>query len=139
MLNLAIVFPGQGSQSVGMLAELADNYPLIIDYFSQVSNKLGYDLWRLIQQGPDAQLNQTEYTQVAMLTADVAVFKLMQKRGLSAVQMMAGHSLGEYAALVCANAINLPDAAQLVAKRGQFMQSNMPLGQGAMAAISWIN
>ncbi len=135
MLNLAIVFPGQGSQSVGMLAELADNYPLIIDYFSQVSNKLGYDLWRLTQQGPDAQLNQTEYTQVAMLTADVAVFKLMQKRGLSAVQMMAGHSLGEYAALVCANAINLPDAAQLVAKRGQFMQSNMPLGQGAMAAI----
>lgn len=135
MFNVAYVFPGQGSQQVGMLSELADNYPFIVDYFKQVSDELGYDVWQLVQQGPESQLNQTEYTQVAMLTADVAVFRLLQKQGLGSAQMMAGHSLGEYAALVCADAINLPDAAQLVAKRGQLMQSNIPLGQGAMAAI----
>ncbi|KTC92915.1 MULTISPECIES: ACP S-malonyltransferase [Legionella] len=135
MSNLAFVFPGQGSQYVGMLAELANNNPLIVDCFSLVSDKLGYDLWQLIQQGPESRLNQTEYTQVAMLTADVALYKLLQKHGLRRAQMMAGHSLGEYAALVSANALSLPDAAQLVAKRGQLMQSSVPLGQGAMAAI----
>ncbi|KTD36265.1 malonyl CoA-ACP transacylase [Legionella nautarum] len=135
MSKLAFVFPGQGSQYVGMLAELANDHPIIVDCFIEVSDKLGYDLWQLIQQGPESQLNQTEYTQVAMLTADVAIYKLLQEQGLRRAQMMAGHSLGEYAALVAANALSLPDAAQLVAKRGQLMQSSVPLGQGAMAAI----
>ncbi|WED44216.1 ACP S-malonyltransferase [Legionella cardiaca] len=135
MINSAFIFPGQGSQFVGMLSELAARYPLIQDLFSLVSDKVGYDLWQLTQEGPESILNQTENTQVAMLTADVAVFKLLQKLGVEQAQIMAGHSLGEYAALVCANAISLTDAAQLVAKRGQLMQEYVPLGQGAMAAI----
>jgi [acyl-carrier-protein] S-malonyltransferase len=135
MINSAYVFPGQGSHSVGMLADLADKYSLIKDLFALVSNRIGYDLWQLVQEGPESRLNQTEHTQIAMLTADVAVFRLLEKLGAAAAQMMAGHSLGEYAALVCAGAINLPDAAQLVAKRGQLMQEAVPLGQGAMAAI----
>ncbi|STX42503.1 (acyl-carrier-protein) S-malonyltransferase [Legionella donaldsonii] len=135
MINSAYVFPGQGSQSVGMLADLAGKYSLIKDVFALVSDRMGYDLWQLVQEGPESQLNQTEHTQVAMLTADVAVYRLLEKLGTGQAQMMAGHSLGEYAALVCADAINLPDAAQLVAKRGQLMQETIPLGQGAMAAI----
>lgn len=135
MINSAYVFPGQGSQSVGMLADLASKYSLIKDLFALVSDRMGYDLWQLVQEGPESQLNQTEHTQVAMLTADVAVYRLLEKLGTGQAQMMAGHSLGEYAALVCADAINLPDAAQLVAKRGQLMQETIPLGQGAMAAI----
>jgi len=130
----AFVFPGQGSQSVGMLSELAVGYPSILHHFSSVSERIGYDLWDLVQQGPDSKLNQTEHTQVAMLVADVAVYKLFQEHGVSAA-MMAGHSLGEYAALVCADALSLTDAAILVQKRGQLMQETVPLGQGAMAAI----
>lgn len=135
MIHAAFLFPGQGSQSVGMLSELSERYSIITETFGHVSNRLGYDVWRLVQEGPEAQLNQTEHTQVAMLTADVAVFKLLQTLGLGSAQMMAGHSLGEYAALVCAEAIDLLDAAQLVAKRGQLMQATVPLGEGAMAAI----
>lgn len=135
MINFATVFPGQGSQFIGMLAELADSYSLVKELFSLVSDKVDYDLWKLVQEGPEEKLNQTEHTQVAMLTADVAVFKLMQQLGLGRPRAMAGHSLGEYAALVCANALSLPDAAQLVAKRGELMQSKIPLGHGAMAAI----
>ena len=135
MINSAYVFPGQGSQSVGMLADLAGKYSLIKDLFALVSDRMGYDLWQLVQEGPESKLNQTEHTQVAMLTADVGVYRLLEKLGTGQAQMMAGHSLGEYAALVCADAINLPDAAQLVAKRGQLMQETIPLGQGAMAAI----
>lgn len=135
MSNSAYVFPGQGSQSVGMLAELAGKHSLIKDLFALVSDRMSYDLWQLVQEGPESRLNQTEYTQVAMLTADVAIFRLLEKLGARQAQMMAGHSLGEYAALVCAGAINLPDAAQLVAKRGQLMQETIPLGQGSMAAI----
>ncbi|MDI9818202.1 MULTISPECIES: ACP S-malonyltransferase [unclassified Legionella] len=135
MVNSAFVFPGQGSQSVGMLSELAETYPLVRDVFSLASEGVGYDVWQLTQEGPESRLNQTEYTQVAMLAADVAVYKLLKKLGIAQAKMMAGHSLGEYAALVCAGAINLSDAAQLVAKRGQLMQSHIPLGQGAMAAV----
>ncbi len=135
MSTTAIVFPGQGSQSVGMLAELSKNNPLIIELFADVSNRLAFDLWDLVQQGPELQLNQTENTQVAMLVADVAVYKLLEQRGLPKPQMMAGHSLGEYAALVCAGAIGLAEAALLVQSRGQLMQQTVPLGQGAMAAI----
>lgn len=134
MAMTAFVFPGQGSQSVGMLKDLAQ-HSSVIDTFYQASERLGYDIWQLVQQDPELQLNQTEYTQVAMLTADVAVFRALQQEGLTPVSMMAGHSLGEYAALVCADAISLPDAAELVAKRGQLMQQTMPLGRGAMAAI----
>jgi [acyl-carrier-protein] S-malonyltransferase len=131
----AVVFPGQGSQSVGMLSEMAIHYPLITDVFASVSEHLGYDLWALVQEGPEAKLNQTEYTQVAMLVADVAMYRVLQQQGFARPAMMAGHSLGEYAALVCAEAINLLDAASLVAKRGQLMQEAAPVGQGAMAAI----
>lgn len=134
MLTTAFVFPGQGSQSVGMLSELAVAHPSILDLFSAASERIGYDLWELIQHGPDTRLNQTEHTQVAMLVADVAVYKLLQQQGARPA-VMAGHSLGEYAALVCADAISLPDAAALVQKRGQLMQETVPLGQGAMAAI----
>ncbi|KTD09462.1 ACP S-malonyltransferase [Legionella jamestowniensis] len=135
MNNSAFVFPGQGSQSVGMLAEFANSYPIVRELFSLVSDTVGYDVWHLIQEGPESKLNQTEHTQVAMLTADVAVFTVLEKQGAANAQIMAGHSLGEYAALVCADAIALADAAILVAKRGQVMQKYIPLGQGAMAAI----
>ena len=135
MSMTAFVFPGQGSQSVGMLCELGSRNPLVAELFGKVSERVGYDLWALIQQGPEATLNQTEHTQVAMLTADVVVFRLLQQHGMARPTIMAGHSLGEYAALVCADAITLEDAADLVAKRGQFMQSTVPLGEGAMAAI----
>lgn len=135
MINFAVVFPGQGSQFLGMLSELADSHSLIREHFDLVSDRVGYDLWQLVQDGPESTLNQTEHTQVAMLTADVAVYNLMKKLGMGAPRLMAGHSLGEYAALVCANAISLSDAAVLVAKRGELMQSKIPLGHGAMAAI----
>lgn len=131
----AYVFPGQGSQSVGMLRELANNYPLITELFASVSERVGYDVWELVQEGPIERLNLTQQTQVAMLTADVAVFKLLQQQGAPAPALLAGHSLGEYAALVCAGAISLPDAAELVAMRGKLMQEHVPFGQGAMAAI----
>ncbi len=131
----AYVFPGQGSQSIGMLSELANHYPLVSDLFASVSERLGFDVWDLVQHGPEARLNQTEHTQVAMLTADVVVYQLLQLQGAPRATMMAGHSLGEYAALVCSGAISLPDAAELVATRGRLMQENVPLGQGAMAAI----
>jgi [acyl-carrier-protein] S-malonyltransferase len=135
MIKLACVFPGQGSQSLGMLSDLAKQFSLITETFTSVSEGIGYDVWQLIQQGPESKLNQTEYTQVAMLTADVAVFRLLQQHGMGQIAMMAGHSLGEYAALVCADAVDLVDAAKLVSKRGQLMQETVPAGMGAMAAI----
>ena len=122
MSTTAVVFPGQGSQSIGMLGEMAKSNPLIIALFDSVSNRLSYDLWDLVQNGPESKLNQTENTQVAMLVADVAVYKLLEQRGMPKPLMMAGHSLGEYAALVCAGAIGLPEAALLVQTRGQLMQ-----------------
>lgn len=135
MLTTAYIFPGQGSQSVGMLSELANNHPLILDLFSTVSERVNYDVWELVQQGPAERLNQTEHTQVAMLTADVAIYHVLKEQGAMPATMMAGHSLGEYAALVCAGAISLPDAAALVATRGRVMQETVPLGVGSMAAI----
>lgn len=135
MLTSAFVFPGQGSQSIGMLSELATHYPLVNELFASASERLGYDLWQLVQHGPESKLNQTEHTQAAMLVADVAVYRVIQTEKPIIPVMMAGHSLGEYAALVCANALSLPDAALLVAKRGQVMQQTVPLGAGAMAAI----
>lgn len=135
MSHLAVIFPGQGSQTVGMLAELGERHPSVRADFNVVSDTLGYDLWALVQNGPETQLNQTEFTQAAMLTADVAVFNVLQQAGVTAIHCMAGHSLGEYAALTAAGAISLSDAAMLVTKRGQLMQQYVPVGQGAMAAI----
>ena len=135
MSKTAFVFPGQGSQFIGMLADLAEKHPLVQETFAAVSDRVGYDVWGLIQHGPEVTLNQTEHTQVAMLVADVVVFQVLRQAGVPQPAMMAGHSLGEYAALVCAGAINLLDAAVLVGTRGRLMQETVPFGVGAMAAI----
>jgi [acyl-carrier-protein] S-malonyltransferase len=133
--NFSIVFPGQGSQSVGMLDTLAEAYPQVVQTFSEASDALGYDLWALVGNGPAEALNQTATTQPAMLAAGVAVWRIWQSLGGPAPALMAGHSLGEYSALVCAGAIPFADAVGLVAERGRFMQEAVPEGTGAMAAI----
>ncbi len=136
MSTIAFVFPGQGSQSLGMLSELAAENPNVNALFDEVSEQLNYDVWKLTQEGPLEVLNQTAHTQVAMLTADVAVFRVLEKLiPIPKSVLLAGHSLGEYSALVCADALSLTDAARLVQIRGQLMQETVPLGQGAMAAI----
>ncbi|MCE5233971.1 MAG: ACP S-malonyltransferase [Mizugakiibacter sp.] len=133
--NLAFVFPGQGSQSVGMLAELAAAHPEVRQTFDEASQGAGVDLWALSQQGPEESLNRTEHTQPALLAAGVAVWRVWRKRGGALPARLAGHSLGEYTALVCAEALSLHDAAGLVAERGRLMQAAVPAGVGAMAAI----
>lgn len=134
-MSLAFVFPGQGSQSVGMLNLLADGHPEIKETFAEASTALGYDLWSVAATGPEDKLNQTEITQPAMLSAGVAVWRVWQKEGGPQPVVMAGHSLGEYTALACAGAIEFRDAVKLVADRGRFMQTAVPAGQGGMAAI----
>jgi len=134
-MSLAFVFPGQGSQSVGMLAELAAAYPLVRDTFAEASAALGYDLWQLTQNGPADELNQTHITQPAMLTAGVAAWRVWQEKNGKVPAVMAGHSLGEYTALVCAGALSFADGVALVAERGRYMQESVPAGTGAMAAI----
>ncbi|MBG22517.1 MAG: [acyl-carrier-protein] S-malonyltransferase [Idiomarinaceae bacterium] len=131
----AFIFPGQGSQSVGMLADLAAEYPLIEETFAQASEALGYDLWQLVQEGPAEKLNETQRTQPALLAASVAIYRVLEAQGVAAPEWMAGHSLGEYSALVCSGAMDFADAIQLVAKRGELMQEAVPAGVGAMAAI----
>lgn len=133
--SLAFVFPGQGSQSLGMLAELGAQYPLVIDTFREASEALGYDLWALTQQGPEEQLNQTDKTQPAILTASIALWRLWLAEGGARPAFVAGHSLGEYSALVAAGSLSLGDAVKLVKRRGELMQEAVPAGQGAMAAI----
>jgi len=133
--SLAFVFPGQGSQQVGMLAELAEANPVIKSTFAEASEVLGYDLWDLVQNGPAEDLNQTDRTQPALLTAGVALWRLWQEKGGEQPSVMAGHSLGEYTALVCAGAIDFADGVNLVKLRGEFMQQAVPAGTGAMAAI----
>jgi [acyl-carrier-protein] S-malonyltransferase len=133
--SLAFVFPGQGSQSLGMLAELAELHPLVREAFREASEGAGTDLWALSQGGPDEMLNRTEYTQPALLAAGVAVWRLWQQRGGAQPSLLAGHSLGEYAALVAAGALSLKDGAHLVRLRGQLMQDAAPAGVGAMAAV----
>jgi len=133
--SLAFVFPGQGSQSLGMLAELGAQYPLVIDTFREASEALGYDLWALIQNGPEEQLNQTDKTQPAILTASIALWRLWLAEGGARPAFVSGHSLGEYSALVAAGSLSLADAVKLVERRGQLMQEAVPAGQGAMAAI----
>ncbi|MEW9572521.1 ACP S-malonyltransferase [Rhodanobacter sp. Si-c] len=132
---LAFVFPGQGSQSVGMLAELAAAHAEVKASFDEASQGAGVDLWALSQQGPEEQLNRTEHTQPALLAASVAVWRVWGKLGGAQPAQLAGHSLGEYSALVCAGALSLHDAAALVAERGRLMQAAVPAGVGAMAAI----
>ncbi len=133
--QLAFIFPGQGSQSPGMLKDLAAEFPRILDAFSEASEGAGVDLWRISQDNPDDQLNQTEFTQPALLAANIALWRLWQEQGGAAPTVLCGHSLGEYAALVAAGSLSLKDGAHLVRLRGQFMQAAVPAGVGAMAAV----
>lgn len=133
--TIAMVFPGQGSQAVGMLAELAEYTPIITNTFAEASDALGYDLWQVVSTDPNSQLNQTEVTQPALLTASVAVYRSLQQLTDLRAQALAGHSLGEYSALTCAGVFSLADAVQLVRARGQYMQAAVPAGVGAMYAI----
>jgi [acyl-carrier-protein] S-malonyltransferase len=134
-MKLAFLFPGQGSQSVGMLADLANAYPVVTETFSEASEQLGFDLWKMVAEGPKERLNQTVNTQPAMLTAAVAAWRVWQQQGGAEPSVMAGHSLGEYSALVCAGSLHFGDAVKLVAERGRLMQEAVPAGEGAMAAI----
>lgn len=134
--QFAMVFPGQGSQFIGMLSELANHFNEVSETFEQASDILGYNLWALVQQGPEEKLNTTAFTQPAMLVADLACYKVWQKvsHGLRP-QYLAGHSLGEYSALVVAEVLNFTDAVQLVKARGEYMQAACEPGMGAMAAV----
>ncbi|MFJ5316809.1 ACP S-malonyltransferase [Pectobacterium versatile] len=135
MTQFAMVFPGQGSQTVGMLAELAAEYPIVTETFAQASEALGYDLWQLTQQGPAEELNKTWQTQPALLTASVAIWRAWQQQGGKTPALMSGHSLGEYSALVCAGVLDFQQAVRLVELRGKLMQEAVPEGTGAMYAI----
>ena len=136
MKKFAMVFPGQGSQAVGMLAELAAQFPVVEETFKQASEVLGYELWQLVQQGPAEELNKTWQTQPALLAASVAIYRVWQQRYPHLQPtVMAGHSLGEYSALVCAGVIDFQDAVKLVELRGKVMQQAVPEGTGAMYAI----
>lgn len=135
MTILAYVFPGQGSQSVGMLSEVVSTHPEIRTTFDDASRVLGYDLWELTQHGPAEKLDNTVYTQPAILTASYALWKVSLAKGLPVPGILAGHSLGEYTALLCADAISFNDAVALVASRGRYMQDAVPAGEGALAAI----
>lgn len=135
MTDFAMVFPGQGSQAIGMLAELAEHYPIVTETFAQSSDVLGYSLWDLVQNGPEEELNKTWKTQPALLAASVAIWRVWQEKQGKMPQMMAGHSLGEYSALVCAGVIDFAAAIKLVELRGQLMQEAVPAGTGAMYAI----
>lgn len=134
-MSLAVVFPGQGSQSVGMLRELSAAYASVSATFAQASAVLGCDLWKLAQDGPEAELNMTERTQPAMLAAGVAVWRVWTDRGGRRPIVMAGHSLGEYSALVCADALDFENGIRLVAERARCMQEAVRAGAGAMAAV----
>lgn len=134
-MTIAFVFPGQGSQSVGMLAELATAHAIVKSTFTEASDLLGYDLWQLTQDGPEAELNKTTKTQPALLASSVATWRVWNEISQLQPVMMAGHSLGEYSALVCSGAISFTDAIQLVADRGATMQDAVPEGTGCMAAV----
>ena len=134
-MALAFVFPGQGSQSVGMLAELAAREPVVRRVFDTASGVLDYDLWELVQNGPEEELNKTERTQPAMLAAGFAVWRVWREYGGAVPTVMSGHSLGEYTALVCSRSLDFTTAIQLVEFRGRLMQEAVPVGHGAMAAV----
>ncbi len=145
MTSFAYVFPGQGSQSVGMMSNWGEHQGIVEGVFEQASAALGYDLWAVTTQGPVERLNQTEVTQPAMLCAGVASWRIaaqqiaVQQEAMPQAKMMAGHSLGEYSALVCAGSLDLAATVALVARRGQLMQSAVKAGEGAMAAIIGID
>jgi [acyl-carrier-protein] S-malonyltransferase len=133
--NLAFVFPGQGSQKIGMLSELAEQFDVVTSTFAEASEVLGYDLWDLVQNGTQEDITLTERTQPLLLTASVAVWRVWQQEGGAQPALMAGHSLGEWSALVCAGVVDFKDAVRLVRNRGAYMQEAVPAGEGAMAAI----
>jgi len=132
---LALIFPGQGSQQVGMLRELAERYSVVRTTFEEAAEALGYDLWKVVQEGPTESLNATACTQPALLAASVAIWRVWQELEGPRPGAMAGHSLGEYSAMVCAGAIPFAEGIRLVRLRGEAMQEAVPVGQGAMAAI----
>jgi [acyl-carrier-protein] S-malonyltransferase len=134
-MSFAFVFPGQGSQSVGMLGSLAAAHPTVRATFAEASGALDYDLWKLVSEGPEEALNATERTQPAMLAAGVATWRVWRDRGGGTPALVSGHSLGEFTALVCAEAIEFAAAVELVRFRGQVMQEAVPAGSGAMAAV----
>lgn len=133
--NLAFVFPGQGSQRIGMLSELAAANPLVESTFGEASEALGYDLWTMIQRGEQEDINLTERTQPMLLTSSVAIWRLWNDKAGPMPAQMAGHSLGEWSALVCAGVVDFVDAVKIVRARGAYMQEAVPVGVGAMAAI----
>ncbi len=135
MAKFGLVFPGQGSQTVGMLQELATNYAVVKNTFTEASEVLGYDLLALVMEGPAEELGKTFKTQPALLTSSVALYRLWQEKTDAVPAVLAGHSLGEYSALTCANVISFQDAVDLVRLRGEYMQEAVPAGVGAMAAI----
>lgn len=135
MSKFAMVFPGQGSQTVGMLADLAAQFPIVEQTFAEASDALGYDLWKLVQEGPAEELNKTWQTQPALMAASVAIYRVWQQENGAQPAMMAGHSLGEYSALVCAGVLDFKQAIRLVELRGKLMQEAVPAGTGAMSAI----
>lgn len=134
-MSYAFVFPGQGSQSVGMLNELAETNPQVKETFKEASDALGYDLWSIVSEGPVEKLNQTDITQPAMLTAGIAVLRVLESKRTVSPSFCAGHSLGEYTALVATGAMTLAQGVKLVEQRGRLMQEAVPPGEGAMAAI----
>lgn len=135
MTKIAVVFPGQGSQTLGMLSDLAAAHPVVEETFAEASSVLGYDLWQLVQQGPVEELNKTWQTQPALLAASVAIWRVWQQEKGTEPVLMAGHSLGEYSALVCAGVLDFKQAISLVELRGKLMQEAVPAGTGAMYAI----
>jgi [acyl-carrier-protein] S-malonyltransferase len=132
---IGVVFPGQGSQSIGMLADIAREHAEVQTTFAEASDVLGYDLWELTQSGPAEELDKTIYTQPALLTASYAIWRILERHQPTIPALLAGHSLGEYTALVCAQSLAFKDAVRLVAARGQYMQDAVPAGQGALAAV----
>jgi len=133
-MSVAAVFPGQGAQSVGMLADLAEQFPSVVQKFEQASDHLGFDVWKMVQEGPAEDLSATQNTQPILLTASVAIWDVWQSHA-PAPAFVAGHSLGEYSALTCAGALEFADAVKLVRLRGELMEAAVPRGQGAMAAV----
>lgn len=133
--KIALVFPGQGSQKIGMLADLAGKFPQVQETFGEASDVLGYDLWALCQSGSDEEINLTERTQPLLLTASTAIWRIWQECGGVNPGVLAGHSLGEWSALVCAGVVSFTDAVELVRNRGRYMQEAVPAGVGAMAAV----
>ena len=134
-MTIAMVFPGQGSQSQGMQADLAEHFDVVAETYAEAGELLGYDLWALVRDGPAEKLGETVVTQPAMLTAGVAAYRCWQAAGGAEISQMAGHSLGEYTALVCAGAVEFPDALRVVKRRSELMQEAVPVGIGAMAAL----